>query len=194
MASLEQLLADLTSGDEPRAENAAVQFVSHGEAGFQALISLSKSPDEDNRWWALRAICEFETPEVSTPLIAALQDPEDYVRTCAALGLRYHPDIIAIPELVDQLQSTNQLLEKVAGDALIAIGTPATPALIQLIEDPQAPHRAKLEAVRVLSSTKDTAAIATLFKVSQEGSSLMQYWAEKGLDNMGIGMVFFDPS
>lgn len=194
MLSLNQLLADLTSGDEPRAENAAVQFVSHGDEGFEALLMLTDNPNEDTRWWALRAISEFGTPEASARLVTALQDSSVAVQMCAAVGLRLHPDAKAVPALLPLLESTDPLLAKVAGDALSAIGKPASQALIQVIESPESSHRAKLEAVRVLALVKDTVAISTLFKVSQEGSSMMQYWAEKGLDNLGIGMVFFDPS
>ncbi|MEJ2758635.1 MAG: HEAT repeat domain-containing protein [Anaerolineales bacterium] len=194
MSGLKQLLEDLTSGDEPRAENAAVQFISHGDKGFEALQILVTNTDEDTRWWALRAVSEFGTPQSSEILIAALHDPATSVQMCAAVGLRLHPDPNAIEPLTSLLDSTAPLLAKVAGDALAAIGKPATQPLIQVIENSESTHRVKLEAVRVLASIKDTSAISTLFKVSQEGSSMMQYWAEKGLDNLGIGMMFFDPS
>lgn len=194
MVSLEQLLADLTSGDEPRAEKAAVLFVSHGDAGFQSLLPLITDSDEDTRWWALRAVSEFGSPKASKLLISALQDPAASVQMCAAVGLRLHPDEAAIAKLIPLLASSTPLLAKLAGDALAATGKPATQALIELIENPASTHQAKLEAVRVLAMIKDTNAISTLFKVYQEGSSMMQYWAEKGLDNLGIGMMFFDPS
>ncbi|MCB2179741.1 hypothetical protein KQH54_01320 [bacterium] len=193
MPTLAQLLADLTSGDEPRAEKAAVQFVSLGNAGFKALAELAKSPNEDFRWWAVRASSEFETPEASTLLTSALQDPAASVQMCAAVALRLHPAETAIPGLIALLGNSDSLLSKVAGDALSTAGSPAAAPLIELIDAPDTPHRVKLEAVRVLASLKETAAISTLFKVFQEGSSMMQYWAEKGLEDLGIGMVFFDP-
>lgn len=193
MPELANLLADLTSGDEPRAESAAVQFVSLGEAGFTALTDLIANPDEDNRWWAVRAISEFETPEAQTLLSAALLDPAASVKTCAAVALRLHPAENAIPGLVALLGNPDSLLSRVAGDALIATGSPATAHLIRLVELADTPHRTRLEAVRVLAALKDPAAISILFKVFQEGSSMMQYWAEKGLEELGVGMVFFDP-
>lgn len=194
MPTITQLLEDLTSGDEPRAENAAVQFVSLGDAGFQALIPLSSASDEDTRWWALRAISEFRRPEASPILIQALHDPSAAVQSCAALALRLNPSQKAIPGLAALLDSPDSLLSKMAGDALIAIGKSATPSMIALIENQGTSHRVKLQAVRVLAHLKDTAAISTLFHIFQEGSSMMQHWAEKGLDDLGIGMVFFDPS
>ena len=50
MLSLEELLADLTSGDETRAENAVPALVELGEGAFPALRDLLVSPDVDQRW------------------------------------------------------------------------------------------------------------------------------------------------
>lgn len=195
MTKLDQLLAELTSGNEPRAESAAVQFVSLGQPGLEALVHLASHEDKETRWWALRALSEFSSPEVSPVLVAALHDSDVEVQTCAALALRHQPVKSAIPALILLLGHSESLLSRVARDALIAIGKDATQPLIAIIEDGDSgSHHARLEAVRALAEIKDPEAIATLFRVYQEGSSLMQHWAEKGLENMGIGMVFFDPN
>ena len=78
-------------------------------------------------------------------------------------------------------------------DALVALSKSTTPHLIKILEDKETSHRKQLEAVRALAEIQDPAAIGALFHVFNEGSSLMQHWAEEGLTRMGIGMVFFDP-
>ena len=194
MPSLDKLLEDLTGGDEPRAENAAVQFASKGKPAFEALKHLADHEEAEYRWWALRALSEFDHPGVKPVLVAGLHDPELEVQTCAALALRHHPSEAAIPSLVALLGHPESLLSRVAGDALAAVGKAATAPMIELLDEHSGdPHLAKVEAVRVLAEIGDPAAIPTLFHIFQEGSSMMQYWAEKGLEKMGIGMVFFNP-
>ncbi|MBN2045220.1 MAG: HEAT repeat domain-containing protein [Anaerolineales bacterium] len=192
MSDLKSLLADLTSGDEPRAETAAVQFVSLGKPALYVLASMIASTDPDTRWWALRAISEFDSPRTAHLLLLGLDDSETEVKACAALGLRKHPNIKAIPKLVKYLGSEDQLLSRLCRDALVAIGKPATPHLIEVLESPEKPHKARLEAVRALAEIEDPNSISALFKVFQEEAGLMQYWAEQGLERMGIGMVFFE--
>jgi HEAT repeat protein len=193
MTDLEDLLADLTSGDEALAEGAALRFTSLGSRGFYVLAALSASTDPDERWWALRALSEFQEARVSKLLRLGLEDADPGVRACAALGLRKHPDEKAIPKLLGLLRGEDQLLARLGRDALTALGKAATPHLTALIEAEDAPHTARLEAVRALAGIEDPAAIGTLFKVYQDGSGLMQHWAEEGLTRLGIGMMFFNP-
>jgi HEAT repeat protein len=192
MSELKSLLADLTSGDEPRAEAAAVQFVYLGKPGLYVLASLIASTDADTRWWALRAISEFGSPRVANLLLLGLDDTDPEVQACAALGLRQHPTKKAIPKLLALLGNQDQLLSRLGRDALAAIGKPATGDLINLLEDEGQPYLARLEAVRALAEIEDPDSIGALFKVFQESTGLMQYWAEQGLERMGIGMVFFE--
>lgn len=191
---LETLLADLTSGDELRAEAAAVQFHTFGKKAFYMLAAVFASKEPDYRWWALRALNEFEDKKVANLNLMGLDDPDAEVRACAALGLRKHPNKKALPKLLEKLGDEDQLFSRLCRDALVALGKEATPHLIKILETPQASHTARLEAVRALAEIKDPNSISILFKVYQEGSSLMQHWAEEGLTNMGIGMVFFDPN
>jgi len=194
MTDLDTLLADLTSGDESRAEAAAVQFSPFGQKAFYILATMYANPDPDMRWWALRALSEFDEPRVSNLLRLGLADDSPEVQACAALGLRKHPDPKAIPQLLDLMASSDQLLSRLGRDALAALGKNATPHLVRVLENPKAAHNAKLGAVRALAEIKDPDSIGPLFKVFQGGSGLMQYWAETGLEAMGIGMVFFDPN
>lgn len=193
MDDLNALLEDLTSGDEPRAEAAAVRFVSLGEKAFYALATLYASPDPEVRWWAVRALTEFDEERVSNLLILALDDADPGVQAAAALGLRQHPAEAAIPKLLEKLGGEDQLLSRLMRDALVALGTKSTSHLIEILENEKSSHTARLEAVRALAYIEDPASIGALFKIYNDGSSLMQYWAEEGLNRMGIGMMFFDP-
>lgn len=193
MTDLNALLADLTSGNEPQAEAAAVRFVSLGSKAFYALATLYASPDPEVRWWALRALTEFDDERICNLLLLGLDDDDPEVKACAALGLRKHPTEPAIPKLITLLGSEDQLFSRLVRDALVALGKTATPALIEILKNKEASHTQKLEAVRALAEIEDPAAIGALFHVYNEGSSLMQHWAEEGLTRLGIGMVFFNP-
>ena len=52
MNALQELLKDLTSGDEPRAEKAVPALIELGEEALPALLDLTNSTDADARWWA----------------------------------------------------------------------------------------------------------------------------------------------
>jgi phycocyanobilin lyase beta subunit len=93
--------------------------------------------------------------------------------------------------LIQALSASDRLLARLAGDALIAIGEDAVPALIEVIENN--PQPARLEAVRALSAIGDTRAIPILIKVLDQDSAIMEHWAGQGLEKMGVGMVFFKP-
>ena len=55
MTALQPLLAQLSSGNDYLAENAAAKLYAHGQPAFAALCQLRQSPDPDQRWWAVRA-------------------------------------------------------------------------------------------------------------------------------------------
>jgi len=141
----------------------------------------------------VRALTEFDEERVSNLLILALDDADPGVQAAAALGLRQHPAETAIPKLLEKLGGEDQLLSRLMRDALVALGTKSTPHLIEILENEASSHTARLEAVRALAHIEDPASIGALFKIYNDGSSLMQYWAEEGLTRMGIGMMFFDP-
>jgi HEAT repeat protein len=197
MQKLDNLIDELLSGDENRAERSARSFPTYGAAGLHALSALVSQQDPDTRWWAARALAAFdqvEHPQAADFLIKALQDPDASVQACAAVGLREKPSFAAIPALIQLLSHTDKLLARVAADALIALQKSATPALVDLVEKSTDDHNnAKVEAVRALALIGDPTSISTLFKVWENGSSMVQHWAEKGLNDMGIGMAFFDP-
>jgi HEAT repeat protein len=191
MLSIQTLIDELTGGDDTRAEAAVHALKDHGQAAVPALGKLTNSEDADARWWALRSLAEIPDVDVCDYLIAGLEDTDVAVQQCAALALRQRPDEYALPELIALLAHEDRLLARLCADALIALGEKATQSLISVLE--HGPQAARLEAVRALATVGDKNAISALFRASEEDSQILQYWAGKGLDNLGIGMAFFKP-
>ncbi len=185
------LKTEFTCGSDKRAERAAMQLAAAGPRSIETLKEFLHEVDADVRWWATRTLAEFHTPESSSLLLQALRDPIPEVQQCAAIALRHQPDSRAIPQLINTLSSPDRLLARLAGDALIALGKDAVPALIEVAEGNSQPTR--LEVVRGLSLIGDSRAIPVLFKILDEDSAIMGHWAAQGLDKMGVGMVYFKP-
>jgi len=149
------------------------------------------SPEVDIRWWAVRLLAEISDKGTPVLLIRALQDEDTSVRQCAALATSHQSDERAVAALIQLLSDPESLTSRLAANALVAIGPPAVPALLDLARD-GAPV-ARFEAVRALALIGDPRAIAALMGVLEEDSALMEYWADEGLRRMGVGMIYFSP-
>lgn len=191
MPEFKDFLEALTCGQDERAEQAAQALVAFGEQALPELLKLASAPAAETRWWALRALAEIESPSAAQCLASALDDPNLEVRQCAALGLGQQPTGAAIPRLLELLADPDRLLARLAGDALIVAREAAVPGLIEILANGQ--PGARIEAARALALIGDQRAIGPLFEAWQEGSALLQHWAEEGLDRMGVGMQFFKP-
>jgi len=190
VSTLDSLLADLTSGDEIRAEGAVPGLVALGEEAIPALRELLNSSDVDQRWWALSALAQ--APQARTEwLLPFLDDSAPEIRQAAALGLCSHPDEMAIKPLVRALNDADSMVSNLACSALVAIGKPAIQSLMEIPKD--APHRARINATRALAEIVDFAAIPALMAALEEDSAMMQHWAEKGLERLGLNMVYLKP-
>ena len=188
---LQALLQELTSGNDLSAESAAESISQYGQQAVDELAILLQSDQPDSRWWAVRALAEFSSQEAAALLTQALNDAEAEVQRCAALALHRQPCPQAVPDLITLLDSADRLLARLAANALIACGQQATPALLQVIRG--ASQAARIEAARVLAAIGDQASISTLFNLLDEDSAFLEYWANQGLESMGIGMAFFSP-
>ncbi|MGA9191453.1 MAG: HEAT repeat domain-containing protein [Anaerolineales bacterium] len=192
MAELDQLLEDLSSEDEDRAQAAIPALSVHGPAAIEALTQLLDSPIADRRWWATYALSAFKAePEAQKAIIRMLRDPDNAVQQCAALALKHNPSLDALSQLLVALHSKDRLTARLAGDALAALGAPAVPQLAEASKDPMPAVR--IEAVRALAEMRHPDAIGPLFKCIDDPSSVVTHWAEEGLDRLGIGMMFFNP-
>jgi len=187
---LDELLADLTSGDEARAENAVPGLVELGEEAFPDLRKLLDSADVDWRWWALRTIAQ--SPHARTDwLLPLLNDPAPEVRQAAALGLCGHPNETAIRPLIQALSDADTMVSDLARNALVVIGKPAVPSLLDVPKG--APHRARINALRAVAEIGDFSAIPTLMAALEEDSAMLQHWAEEGLERLGLNMIYLNP-
>ncbi len=89
------------------------------------------------------------------------------------------------------LADEDALTRRLAGDALVAIGSQIVPQLLDVMQNGE--HVARLEATRALAKIGDECAIPALFEALDDGSALIEYWASEGLEKMGVGMVFYKP-
>jgi len=190
VTSLQDLLRDLTSGNETRAEKAVPGLIELGEESIPALLDLTHSSDVDHRWWALRVLAQ--SPQARTEwLVPFLRDPAREVRQCAALGLVIKPEESAIQPLVQALSDEDSMVSSLAVNALVKVGSAAVPSLIEVVKS--APQSARIHALRALAEIRDHRAIPVMMKVMEEDSVLLQHWAKEGLDRLGLDMVYMKP-
>ena len=111
---MQDLLAELTSGDDTRAENSIPALVQLGMAAIPALLDLTRAEDVDSRWWAVRALAA--SPHTRTDdLIPLLSDSAPEVRAAAALALCSHPHESAVEALIKTLADEDSLTAGLAG-------------------------------------------------------------------------------
>jgi HEAT repeat protein len=190
VSSLPDLLNDLTSGDETRAEEAVSLLVGLGEEALPALLELTQSSDADHRWWALRVLAQSPHSQAGW-LVPFLNDPAPEVRQCAALGLAARPDEVAIQPLIRALSDEDNMVANLAVNALVKVGSAAVPALIEVVKS--APQSARIHALRALAEIRDHRAIPVMMQVMEEDSALLQHWANEGLERLGLDMVYIKP-
>ena len=188
--ALADLLADLASGDEARAEAAVPSLVALGGTIIPSLRGLLDSTDADLRWWAARTLASLPSLDPGL-LLLSLADAAPEVRQCAALGLCAHPSEAAIPLLVRALSDADGLVAELAARALVAVGEPATGSLLEVLKN--AAQSARIHAMHALSEIADPRAIRPMIESLSEDSAMLHYWAEAGLERMGVNMVYLKP-
>lgn len=190
MSSLQDFLADLTSGNEARAEEAVHSLISLGDKSIPALLGLTRSSDVDDRWWGLRVLAQSPHAKAEW-LVPFLSDPAREVRQCAALGLAIKPEESATESLIQALSDEDSMVSSLAVNALVKIGKAAVPALIDVVKN--GAQSARIHALRALAEIRDHRAIPVMMKVMEEDSVLLQHWAKEGLDRLGLDMVYIKP-
>ncbi len=190
MPALDELLAELTSGDESRAEAAVAALAELGEQSVEALARVLDSPETDSRWWAVRALASHPNLDVSL-LLRPLADAAPEVRQAAALGLCGHPHESAIQPLVRALGDADGLVADLAAKALTAIGRPAVESLIEVQKDTN--MSARILSMRALAEIADPRAIPVMMSAIEGESSMLYHWAEAGLERLGLNMIYLKP-
>ena len=188
MSRLQNLLDDLASGDEKRAEQAVPELIDLGEDAISSLLDMTKSEDMDSRWWALRTLAQSPLCRTEWLIPFLEHDPAPEIRQCAALGLGGKSDESAIRPLVQALNDEDRMVGNLAMHALVKIGSEAVPSLIEAMKVEK--QSARIHALRALAEIKDHRAIPIMMKVMQEDSALLQHWAKEGLDRLGLDMVY----
>ena len=187
---MHELLAELTSGDDTRAEKSIPAIVDFGMAAIPTLLEFTRAEEVDSRWWAVRALAA--SPHTRTEnLIPLLSDSASEVRAAAALALCNHPDESAIPALINTLSDEDSLTAGLAGNALVKIGSPSVPSLLTVMSE--APTGIRIIVLRALSEIRDHRAIPVMMKSLSEESAVLQYWAQEGLQRLGLDMVYGKP-
>jgi len=186
--ALQDLLKDLISGNEERAEQAVTALIELGEDAIPSLLDLTHSDDVDARWWALRTLAQSPLCRTEWLIPFLLNDPAPEIRQCAALGLAGKPDESATQPLVRALSDEDNMVNSLAVNALVKIGSSAVPSLIEVVKNGK--QSSRIHALRALAEIKDHRAIQIMMHVMQEDSALLQHWAREGLDRLGLDMVY----
>lgn len=187
---MKNLLAELTSGDDVRAENSIPAIIELGAVVIPALLDLTHAADADLRWWAVRALAAVPDTKADD-LIPLLGDSSPEVRAAAALALCNHPHENAVEALIKSLADSDPLTAGLAANALAKIGSPSVPNLLEVMKE--APTGICILALRALSEIRDHRAIPVMMKCLGEESAILQYWAREGLDRLGLNMVYVKP-
>ena len=191
VGNLQDLLAELLSGDETRAENAVPALIALGDDAISALMDLTRSPDVDSRWWAIRTLAQSPLLRTEWLIPFLLNDPAPEVRQCAALGLGIKADESAIQPLITALSDVDSMVGNLAMHALVQIGKESVPSLIECVKNKS--QSARILALRALAEIKDHRAIPVMMQVMDEESVLLQHWAKAGLERLGLDMVYIKP-
>ena len=190
MHSLDELLAELTGGDEESAEAAAFGLAQFGQKAIPALELLAISSVADHRWWAIRILAQMEAPPVDW-FIQGLADMSEEVQEAAALAIAAHPTEKAIPELIRVLSEADGVLGTLVVKALVAIGKTSVPGLLDAYQ--KARQQSRILIMRSLAEIRDPRAIALMLKATEDGSAMLNYWAQEGLERLGLNMVYIKP-
>lgn len=187
---LQPLLIAIDAGDDDAAEAAAARLCAVDGAALPSLATLSTTGDDDQRWWAVRAIAGLaeERPALAAQaiplLLAALHDPDDSIRCVAALSLGQIQAASAIPALALLLADPSGWVRGAAADALALIGEPAVPALGEALQDPR--DGVRVRAAYALHRIKSVKSARWLFPALNDPNHIVHTYAYETLDEMGL--------
>ncbi len=89
------------------------------------------------------------------------------------------------------LQDEDSIVAVLAIRALIAIGREAVPVLLEAF--PNSNPGGRIQIMRALADLRDHRAIRLMMKAVEEESAVLRYWAEEGLERLGLDMVYIKP-
>lgn len=190
MSEISKLIKNLSSGNDDLAEESVRQLIVLIDEALPHLLSLRSSKVVDERWWAYCALGQVPGADVEW-FFPGLHDISAEVRESAAMALSHNPDPTAIHELILALNDDDRMVASLAGHALSKIGNEAVSELILVMENGS--PAARIDAARALATIQDPRSIPVFMTALGNGSELVKFWAEQGLENMGAEMVYFKP-
>lgn len=170
----------LNAGDFHDRWEQSRQIADLGEAAMGDLLALLQADDQDweARWFAARALGDFDRPEVIAALVAtfATTADEDLRQAVAAALTQIGP--AAIAALGQQIAQPD--LRPVAVQALARIHHPATvPLLLEVLDDDRAPVRAT--ALDALGTFADPATLSVVQRGLNDPAAAVRSAAIRGL-------------
>lgn len=192
MDQLELLQKDLTSGDDDRAEAAALEIGKLGDAALPVIHDLLSSSSADERWWATRTLAVLNSEQSIKLLIEQCGDPDLDVRACAilALGELGERSAPAVSTLIERMTQANVYEGMLAADALARIGKAATMQLVQALKEGTAAVRGR--AARALSVIADPRSIPALIAALDDESAIVEHYANDVLPRLGVGSILLE--
>ena len=191
LQSPDHLLAELLSGDEARAEAAVKALVAAGESvvtgtAEPAALRRTRSPLVGSP--GTRGVCE--TSDRVVP--AGVEGPCCRSPGRWSAGSGRSPSIpAAAASLIRLLSDEDNVAAVMAVNALVKLGGEAVPQLLDEFE--HAPRRGQIQILRTLSELRDPRAIRLMLSAQGQDSAAMQYWAQEGLERLGLNMVYLRP-
>jgi HEAT repeat protein len=190
---MDHLISELICGVDERAEKVIPQINSMGAKAVPALLNLTRSQDQESRWWAIRVLASSKHADPEDWL-ELLKDSAAEVRAATALALLDHPTEKAVPNLIEALEDVDDLTASLASKGLATIGSGSVSALMEKIEkDPASTPNARILALRALADIGDHRALPLLMRMSETGTAVEEFWAKAGLDRLGLNMIYIKP-
>ena len=97
---------------------------------------------------------------------------------------------ISVHSFVD-LGINNYLVAVMAVHALSKLGETAVPPLLEAYTG--AVPRGRIHIMRALAELRDPRSIRLMMDSLEEDSAALQYWAQEGLERLGLNMVYLKP-
>lgn len=203
---VEQLLERVAQGDEDALDRLLEEVEKEGPATRQLLLD-ALNQDGEELWEALvltLADDPYARPAATPPqatdqsegtvqappkTVRTLQSADDrYERLNAARELAGWADPATVPPLVEAL-ADDRLVANAAMEALVEIGAPAVPALIEAAQNDS--EQVRWHATKALSQIGDERAAAVLVQALNDANSGVRWLAGEGL--VAIGTEAIEP-
>lgn len=154
-----------------------------GKNALPTLLCLLRSDNWHQRRGAVWALGEMRDKAAVPLLVDTLNDADELVASDAAYALGRIRDSAAIPALLDALGHQNWRVGKAASKGLEAIGKPAVPALIKILDGKISSPTRQVRAIEALAMIDDPDAAAALLDASHMQNVDVRSAAVDGLRN-----------